>query len=325
MRNFCTLFDSNYLIRGLALYKSLQKNLKDFHMYIYAFDEIAYNVLVRLNLEQATIIALKEFEDEELLKVKETRTKGEYCWTCTPAIISHTIKKYTLSECIYLDSDIYFFSNPEMLIKEVENSKKDVLITEHRYTKEYNQECTSGKYCVQFMYFKNSQQGLEVLNWWKERCLEWCYAHFEDGKFGDQKYLDDWLERFPCVHSLENLGGGVAPWNVQQYYITNKNSLIVGRTKNKQEEFNLIFYHFHGLKLYSNFKHLARCYRLDKDVKDCIYQEYIKTIMLIYLEIKKQFPHIQFDLVELTILQKIKLLAVDMKIMLGKYLRGNNG
>ena len=78
-----------------------------------------------------------------------------------------------------------------------------------------------------------------MLNWWRESCNAWCYARLEDGKFGDQKYLDDWTIRFEGVHVLENLGGGVAPWNIQQY-------------KFEEKPFELVFYHFHGFKFLEN-------------------------------------------------------------------------
>lgn len=284
MRNFCTLFDSNYLTRGLALYNSLMKYMVNFHIYVYTFDEIAYDVLKKLDFKNMTIISLSEFEDEELLKVKAFRSKGEYCWTCTPSIILNTIKKYKVPSCVYLDSDIYFFSSPEPLIKEVEDNGKEVLITEHRYTPEYNQESTSGRYCVQFMYFKNSEKALRVLNWWRERCLEWCYARFEDGKFGDQKYLDDWLERFECVHSLNNIGGGVAPWNIQQYKV---------EQTPKVNDNNVIFYHFHDFKIkYNNFYDLGH-YRLTNEAVEYIYYPYIdevkKIIDMVRINYSKNF------------------------------------
>ena len=81
--NFCTLFDSNYLTRGLALYYSLEKHCADFHLYIFAFDKKCYQVLKKINLSKATIISLTEFEDVELLKVKPSRSKAEYCLTST--------------------------------------------------------------------------------------------------------------------------------------------------------------------------------------------------------------------------------------------------
>lgn len=273
MYNYCTLFDSNYLTRGLAMYESLKKNSDKFHLYIFAFDDRSLNLLKKLNLEFVTVVSLGEFEDEELLALKSGRTAGEYCWTCTPSIIKYSIEKYNLESCTYLDADLYFFSNPAVLIEEME--EKSVLITEHRYTPEYDQSATSGIYCVQFMTFKNDKNGMKVLNWWRESCNTWCYARFEDGKFGDQKYLDDWTTRFEGVHVLENLGGGVAPWNIQQYELQKK-------------DFQLIFYHFHNFKFIGDDKLEFGNYILRNSDLKILYKPY-----LVHLEdIKNRIEHI---------------------------------
>ncbi len=267
MYNYCTLFDSNYLTRGLAMYESLRKHSDSFHLYIFAFDDRSYKLLNKLDLEFTTIISLKEFEDDDLLKVKPTRTTAEYCWTCTPSVIKYCIEKYNLESCTYLDADLYFYSDPSILIEEMEKEKRSVLITEHRYTPEYDQSATSGIYCVQFMTFKNDKNGLTVLNWWRNACLDWCYARFEDGKFGDQKYLDDWPQRFEGIHVLKNPGGGVAPWNVQQYDIHNMKFL--------GNDFKLIFYHFHQLKFVEKGKIDLGSYKLSQDVIKLLYVPYI--------------------------------------------------
>jgi len=263
MHNYCTLFDSSYLTRGLAMYESLKKYSNKFYLYIFSFDDKSHKLLKKLNLESVTVISLKEFEDKELLKVKGDRSAGEYFWTCTPSTIKYCIESYNLDACTYLDADLYFFSNPSVLIEEM--GKKSVLITEHRYTTQYDQSTTSGIYCVQFMTFKNDENGMKALNWWRDSCNEWCYARFEDGKFGDQKYLDDWITRFEGIHVLQNLGGGVAPWNVQQYNLLSDN-------------FHLIFYHFHDYTILENDKVDLGGYILHANDIDILYKPYTKHL-----------------------------------------------
>jgi len=62
MYNFCTLFNTKYLSRGLALYHSLKNVCNDFHLYIFAFDDQTYAILNKLQLPDTTIISLSQFE-----------------------------------------------------------------------------------------------------------------------------------------------------------------------------------------------------------------------------------------------------------------------
>lgn len=274
--NFCTLFDSHYLSRGLVMYESLKKSCPDFHLFIFPFDEKTDKILRGLALEKVTVISLQEFEDNELLKVKLDRSVAEYCWTCTSSTILYCIEKYHLTHCTYLDADLYFYADPGVLIQEMGGNS--VLITEHRYSPQYEKSVASGIYCVQFITFKNDQYGLKALKWWRDRCLEWCYARHEDGKFGDQKYLDDWTTRFEKIRVLQNPGGGIAAWNVQQYEFRNDNQHLSGIEKKSGKEFPVIFYHFHYVRFYyDNFVELGRRI-LSKQVLSLIYKPYIEKL-----------------------------------------------
>lgn len=276
MFNFCTLFDSNYLSRGLALYRSLERVCDNFHLYIFAFDEKCAAVLNRLSLRHATVISLHEFEDQALLSVKPTRSRAEYCWTSTSSTILYVLEHYRVDMCTYLDADMLFFDSPKALFEEMGSAS--VLITEHRYSPQYNKEAKTGKYCVQFVSFKNDQRGLTVLRWWRERCIEWCYARFEDGKFGDQKYLDDWTTRFDGVHELQHLGGGMAAWNIQQYDVFEKNSRLFGRTRDTGEEFPVIFYHYHYVRFFADGTVELGRRSLTTEVLQLLYRPYFRRL-----------------------------------------------
>lgn len=246
MKNiFVTLFDSGYLTRGITMYESLRRVCKEFKLYIIAFDSEVYNKLYELHLEGVILISLSEFEDEELLNVKSKRSRGEYCWTSTPKSVLYVFNKFQEKICTYIDADMLFFKDPQVLVDELGDS--DVVITEHRYAEYCDQTYESGKYCVQFMPFKNNQNGRKILNWWKDRCLENCGHDIEKGICGDQKYLDNWCEQFSGVHELENIGGGVAPWNVSKYSFYNDNGIIKMKELDTLKREDLVFYHFHNL------------------------------------------------------------------------------
>jgi hypothetical protein len=99
-----------------------------------------------------------------------------------------------------------------------------------------------GRYNVGYISVRQDNEGLEALDWWRERCLEWCYDRVEPGRFADQKYLDRWPEMYGNVLVLQHNGANLAPWNLQNYVLSmDSGKMLVGGNP-------LIFYHFQGLK-----------------------------------------------------------------------------
>lgn len=276
MKFYCTLFDSAYLSRGLALHSSLIRHCQPFHLYIFAFDDLCYKILMKLKPEHATVIGMQEWEDEDLLRIKAGRTRAEYCWTSTSSTILYCITRFQLNHCTYLDADLYFYSSPEPVFQELVSAS--VGITEHFYTPRYDQSATSGKYCVQFVYFRNDEEGLKVLNWWRAACIDWCFARLENGKYGDQKYLDSWTEMFENVHVIRNRGVGLAPWNIQKYTLLPDYQYLLPGMKSSQK---VIFYHFHHLRFAVKNERVVVEYskfEISRHILDEIYEPYLQQL-----------------------------------------------
>lgn len=290
---YCTLFNAAYLARGLAMYNSLTKVCDDFHLYVFAFDDSTYKYFQEAGLPHLTVISLKEFEDSELLRIKGSRTAGEYCWTCTPSTILYCIEKFGLDHCTYIDADMIFYHDPRVLNEEVQSNS--VMITEHRYTPEYDQSATSGIYCVQYVLFKNDERGLKVLRWWRDACIDWCYNRLEEGKFGDQKYLDDWTSRFEGVHVMKHEGGGVAPWNMQQYALKSNDQVLMVKNHNSGISSSLIFVHFHGVRFYREevVEFTGAGYSLSVSWKDLIFRPYALSLFELAVDVQKRAYYIR--------------------------------
>lgn len=233
MEHYVTLFDGFFLPQGLALNISLKRHAGEYTLWVLCMDDAAYEALRKVALPNVRLLALGTVETAALRRARSTRTRAEYCWTLTPFTPSFVFDADPdVRRVTYVDADTWLVRSPLPLLDEFEASRKAVLITEHGYAPEYDRSQVSGRYCVQFMTFERDR-GEPVRRWWAERCLEWCYARLEDGKFGDQMYLNDWPTRFAAdVHVLQLASAMQAPWNTFRF-----------------APGDAMVFHFHGLRL----------------------------------------------------------------------------
>ena len=242
-RYFCSYFDGNYVSRGLALYRSLQRHCPEFKLWVLCMDGICFETLTALALPGVHPIALSDFEkgDHDLVAAKQNRTPIEYYFTCSPSLPLFVLDNNPQVDLItYLDADLFFFSEIEPIYDELAN--RSIGIIGHRCPPFLKYNDQYGIYNVGWVSFRRDAHAMTCLRWWRERCLEWCYDRPEDGRFADQKYLDVWPSRFQKVAVLEHKGANLAPWNLANYTISTHGGRV------HVDEQPLIFFHFHGLK-----------------------------------------------------------------------------
>lgn len=254
MYHFCTYFDNNYLLRGITLYRSLKKHCnKPFRFYALCLDEDAFNALTQLDEENIIPIELKNVEkwDNELLAAKENRSQIEYYFTLSPILPLFVLKHFEADLVTYLDADLMFFSSPDPIYDEL--GEGSIFITEHRFSENLKDSIKYGRFNVQCQVFRNDEAGLKCLRRWRKQCLTWCYDRLEDGKFADQKYLDEWPGLYgDNLVISQHPGIGLAPWNVNGSTLErSEHSFII-------EYKPLIFYHFHGFQEIAFCKVFAR-------------------------------------------------------------------
>ncbi|MHB8835448.1 MAG: hypothetical protein ACYC9Y_07045 [Candidatus Methylomirabilia bacterium] len=243
MRCFCTYFDRNYLARGLALYRSLREHCPEFTLWVLCMDDATHESLTRLDLPGVEPIALKDFEegDAALLAAKSNRTRVEYYFTCTPSLLLYVLGHWPAVDLLtYLDADLFFFAGPEPLFEEL--GAGSIAIIGHRFAPHLISREQFGIYNVGWLTFRRDDQALACLDWWRSKCIEWCYDRPENGRFADQKYLDDWPGRFRQVVVLQHRGANLALWNLGNHRLRSPNGKQV-----LVDDAPLIFFHFHGL------------------------------------------------------------------------------
>ncbi len=299
---YCTLFNSHYLDKGLVTIHSLLKNSKNAVIYVLTMDEECFHILKTMAMDRVILIHLNDFENERLLAVKKKRSAAEYCWTCSAGLIQYILETYGESNCTYIDADLYFYRDPSFLIEEMKEKGKSVLIIEHGFKKDYLYEHSvggSGRFCVEFNTFLNNEEAREVLKQWIDDILTECSATTA-GNLGDQSYLTGWPEKYECVHIVEHIGAGIAPWNLNRFALVKIENRIpviseVGK-KNSREA--AVFFHFHNLKYVDrnkvNIGVYHRYWKVDQRLVEALYRPYLAA-----LEEQKKLLETEFGITDL--------------------------
>ncbi len=283
--HFCTLFDSNYLDRAIVMYESLEKVENNFILYAFTFDNIATTLLKKLNKKNLIVIDEKEILTSKLREIKAIRGRTEYCWTCTPIIVEYVLDNYHVDSCTYIDADMCFYATPRILLDEIIKSESSVAIIEHRFHRDstrYFREKYNGKYCVEFNTFMNDYDGRRTLQYWKTKCIEECTSDADGKTFGDQKYLDEWPDMFRNIHVIQNVGAGVAPWNLSDYRLKHVQENLIKLIYKKTMDCDLVFFHFQNFQYISDNEANIGIYyelgRFDEKLITVLYDQYCKDI-----------------------------------------------
>ncbi|TSC92864.1 MAG: hypothetical protein CEN89_382, partial [Candidatus Berkelbacteria bacterium Licking1014_7] len=131
---------------------------------------------------------------------------------------------------------------------------------------------------------------------------------YEDGKLGDQMYLNDWPSRFNGVHILQHKGGGMAPWNIKNYILSQNGGKVF------IDDQPLIFYHFHALKFFSQYDfELSSGYNFSfsQQEKLLVYKPYLEAIRRVMIQVNKIDPNFYFGFSKKTLKYRMmnKILA----------------
>lgn len=277
MHHYCTLFDRNYLSRGLALHGSLLRHGGDFRLHVLCLDLATRLALASLALPRVELISIEDLEtwDRDLRTAREGRTPPEFYFTCKPVLLGYLLERHgDIDRLSYLDSDLYFFSDAAVVERECAGST--VALTSHRFSELSAGRRRFGEFNAGWLSVDSGLEARRFVTWWRDRCIEWCHLVVEATRFGDQKYLDRVPSLFPGTKIVSHPGMNLGPWNLDPTRIRRSvDSVTI-------DGWPLVFFHFHATRrmLFNLYDCGLYEYGIDltPEIRDGIYRPYLADL-----------------------------------------------
>lgn len=283
MLTFATYFDSGFLVRGVTCLGSLlAHSSQPVALFVLALDEACAAALPQALAplppgSRLSVVTMAEFEARhpELVAVRPSRSRIEYYFTLTPLLCADALAATAPGALmVYLDADMFCFADPLPALAEV--GAADVFVTEHRFAPRHAAlAALYGRFNVGFLGFRNTEAGRACVDRWAGKCLEWCRIEPEDGRFGDQKYLDAWPREVGRLAVLDHAGINAGPWNVARHRYAESPSGVT------LDGMPLVLFHFHRLRALGRRRYETDYHdygRLPRVLRERIYLPYLAAL-----------------------------------------------
>lgn len=180
-------------------------------------------------------------------------TVVELCTAVKPFAFKHLFDTYGYRSIVYQDPDTVLYSRLTELEQELE--RHPIVLTPHVTTPAVDTDdlldgemlgcLRHGVFNLGFAALTQEGEGPLFLQWWLDRCREYCFDDNQRGLFTDQK----WIDLAPCFFQTLKIfrlpSYNVATWNL--YYRQVSRSPLGEIVVN--HDFPLRFYHFSGFDL----------------------------------------------------------------------------
>lgn len=263
-------FSEKYASRAALLGRSLKPFLNGGQIHAMVADQVANEIAVREGFtayHMEKILQSRDFYDWD------KKTFAEKLFTLGPTFTFDVIAGLPEGRrVLYLNSDIFFLRDPHVLWADQEGW--DVKLFPHNYSfinrirlKKFG-EFNAGAIAI-----TKSEESLKVIEKWANECASWCFDRAENGKYADQKYLEDFELWSSKVSKAKSKTMNLASW--------------VSAPKDG-DFLNCIFYHFHGLVSHGEYVVLPHIQylRLSKKLEKNMHRDYLEKLGLLETELR---------------------------------------
>ncbi len=262
MNAIFTIVAKNYIGLAQVLEQSVRAHSKaDF--FIFVADDFAADNQPEIPIPSNVVISKKVLAIKEDLwnEMAFKYNLVEFCTAIKPSCFSYLFQEKKYDKVIFVDPDVYFFNNPDLLFAEM--GDHSIMLTPHilELQKEFKGDypdylfLVNGTFNLGFLALSNTSSSSSFLDWWHNRLQQFCFFDFEKGMATDQK----WINMLPSFFSGKELlisfnkGLNVAPWNYHERKVLKENNqLVVVKRDDHTDPVPLIFVHFSGYN-YNSF------------------------------------------------------------------------
>ncbi len=242
--HFCTVSNTDYLYRVLALHQSLNKQTIKARLHVLITDEGLFDkskfpdTILFYSLSQ-----LKEQPYGTAILEKYSGERDKLRWCMKPVFMHYLLDKGLADSVLYVDNDVFFFEPFFSLYDYVGHC--GVWLTPHwrcmdpfKDAHVFKDSFKDGMFNAGFV--GASRTGKNILEWWAMANSYCCEKNRPEGLWDDQKYLDMLPVRFANVGIVRHMGCNVAVWNKQDC----KRELGINGSVIINGEYPIVFVHF---------------------------------------------------------------------------------